>query len=483
MGGVSPDGADGGLPVEADSVGGKETDVEEINREHPEYRAQGDVWPKYWDLYVGGEQMIRNADRYLVARKNEPGDVFRERLQRAYYENYIGSIIDWYGATLFRREPVLAFEGGDERGRAFYNEFAEDCDLRGSTLSEFFRRQVVNALVLGKSYVVVDFPRIGRMATTRAEEDELGMSRAYLCEYPASSLINWERDEQGELEWAVLRTERVVQGADGEAGVERRWIRYDRETFRIYRQVETGVEKGETGLVDEGRHGLAGQRRVPVFEFSVGEGLWLMNKAASLQLEHFNKSNGLSWALTNGLFAMPVVYTDRKFEQLVGDSYYLQLGQDDKFGWTEPEGHVYEIALRNLDRLKDEIYRVCYLMSQAGGGLSKATAITGYSKERDYAITQEVLRGFGDSVKETMKRVLKAIVAGREDAIGVDVAGLDEFDIGDFSDELADAERLLGMGIESETLRKQVFKKLAMKFLCDARQEVKDQIAREIEGG
>ena len=37
----------------------------------------------------------------------------------------------------------------------------------------------------------------------------------------------------------------------------------------------------------------------------VSEGLWLMNKAAHLQLEHFNKSNALSWAITMGLFAMP----------------------------------------------------------------------------------------------------------------------------------------------------------------------------------
>ena len=33
-----------------------------------------------------------------------------------------------------------------------------------------------------------------------------------------------------------------------------------------------------------------------------------MNKAALLQLEHFNKSNALSWALTMGLFATPVIY-------------------------------------------------------------------------------------------------------------------------------------------------------------------------------
>ena len=44
-----------------------------------------------------------------------------------------------------------------------------------------------------------------------------------------------------------------------------------------------------------------------------------MNKAALLQLEHFNKSNALSWALTMGLFAMPVVYSDREWNQIVGD--------------------------------------------------------------------------------------------------------------------------------------------------------------------
>jgi hypothetical protein len=58
---------------------------------------------------------------------------------------------------------------------------------------------------------------------------------------------------------------------------------------------------------------------------------------------------------------------------------------------------------------------------------------------------------------------------------------MDEFDIGDFGTELSDAERLLNLGINSQTLKKQVFKKLAFQFLCDVRQEVKDQIGREID--
>ena len=80
-----------------------------------------------------------------------------------------------------------------------------------------------------------------------------------------------------------------------------------------------------------------------------------------------------------------------------------------------------------------------------------------------------------------MKRVLRLIAQAREDTLVIDVSGLDEFDIGDFGSELAEAERLLALEIESPTLRKQVYKKLSLKYLCDVRQDIKDQIVREID--
>jgi hypothetical protein len=61
------------------------------------------------------------------------------------------------------------------------------------------------------------------------------------------------------------------------------------------------------------------------------------------------------------------------------------------------------------------------------------------------------------------------------------VTGLDEFDIQDYSSELDDAKKLLDLGIGSETLKKQIFKRLAFQYLCDARQEVKNQVAEEID--
>jgi hypothetical protein len=451
-----------------------------INREHPEYVARKFMWRQYQDLYAGGERLRENASAYLVRRHKEPGEVYSERLSRVFYENYIGSIIDWYAATLLRREPVLLFEGNDSAAKGFYNLLSDDCDLKGTNFSEFFRQRFVQALVCGKSYLVVDFPRATGPVLTRAEEDASGRSRAFLVDYAADEIINWNYDQNGSLEWAVIRTSCLQQSKITDSRWERetRWIYYDRENFQIYRKAGEG---SPVELIDEGRHGMAALGRLPLFQLRISEGLWLMNKAALLQLEHFNKSNALSWALTMSLFATPVVYSDREWNQIVGESYYIQLGPEDRFGWTEPEGKVYQIAADNLVRLKDEIYRVCYLLGHAATASSGDLRMSGLSKQRDFSITQEVLRAYGDAAKDVMKQVLRAIAAARQDGISIDVSGLDEFDIGDFSNELDDARKLLDLGIGSETLQKQMFKKLAFKYLCDARQEVKNQVADEID--
>ena len=287
-------------------------------------------------------------------------------------------------------------------------------------------------------------------------------------------------DAEGNFEWVVLRTRNLKKDRveDEEWRTETRWSYYDKQNFRIY---EKSDADGAVRLVDEGRHGLAKLDRVPLFEMRIPEGLWLLNRAGLLQLEHFNKSNALGWALTMGLFAMPVVYSDREWSQMVGESYYIQLGPGDKFGWTEPEGKVFQIAADNLRQLQEEIYRVCYL-AQAGGSLDRGGVTSGVSKQLDFSITQEVLGAFGDAVKDQVRRVLKAIAAAREDSVEISVTGLDEFDIADFSTELSDAQALLALGVDSPTLKKEIFKKLSLKYLSDARQEVKDRIVEEIDG-
>ncbi len=454
----------------------------DIDREHPEYVACKRLWKKYRDLYVGGEQFQNAAQQYLIRRQREPAEVYSERVLRVFYENYIGSIVDWYAATLFRREANLTFEAKTDNGKAFFSALVDDVDRKGTKLNDFFRAQYVTGMVMGASYVLVDFPRMTSPAETRGEEDASGASRAYLVEYGPDDIINWSRDERGNFDWVVIRTKtlRKKNIEDPDWKWETRWAYYDKQNFRIYSRSDLGGGGGVMVLEDEGTHALAKLNQVPLFGLRVPEGLWLLNRASSLQLEHFNKSNSLAWALTMGLIAMPVVYTEKEWTQMVGESYYIQLAPGDKFEWMEPEGKVYQIAQDNLAALLGEIYRVCYL-AQAGGSLDKGQKESGLSKQWDFAITQEVLRAIGDAVKDQIRRVLKAIEAAREDGLQISVTGMDEFDIADLGTELDDAKNLLALGVASPTLKKEMFKKLALKFLSDARQDVKDQVVAEIE--
>jgi len=141
---------------------------------------------------------------------------------------------------------------------------------------------------------------------------------------------------------------------------------------------------------------------------------------------------------------------------------------------------VHQIAAEHLSTLKEEIYRVCYL-PQASGEVQSGHAVSALSKQLDFKLTQEVLRDCGVLVKSVMRQVLQAIVDARQDGMQVAVSGLDELDINEFSSELQQAASLIALGIDSPTFKKQVFQRLALKYLSDARQEMKDQIVQEIE--
>ena len=346
----------------------------DIDKEHPEYAARKASWRRYRDLYAGGEQFKRNATEYLIRRQREPGDVYTERLSRVFYENYIGSIVDWYAATLFRREPVMTFEGNNASGKTFFSALVDDCDRKGTCLTDFFRRQFIDSLIMGGSYVLVDFPRAGTGAGTRGAEDAVGASRAYLVDYPADDVINWSLDEQGNFDWVVIRTKQIKKDRveDPEWRVETQWAYYDKQTFRIY---------GADGLADEGMHGLAKLGQVPLYGMRIPEGLWMLNRAASLQLEHFNKSNALGWALTMGLFAMPVVYSEREWSQMVGEELLHPTGAGRQIrmdgargqGLSDCGGQFSSAARRDLSSL---------LLEPRWRGAGRARAERGQQAER-----------------------------------------------------------------------------------------------------
>ena len=178
-------------------------------------------------------------------------------------------------------------------------------------------------------------------------------------------------------------------------------------TAKTSRSTARRAKAKQIELIDEGRHGLAALKRVPVFQLKVSDGLWLMNKAALLQLEHFNKSNALAWALTMGLFATagglfgPRIQADRGRILLhpTRAGGPVRMDGAGRARSTRSRRTTWSAEGRNLSGL---------LPDEPGGARAAASVRqSGLSKQRDFSVTQEVLRAYGDAVKDTMKQVLR----------------------------------------------------------------------------
>ena len=91
-----------------------------INQHHPEYSAEREVWERYADLYIGGETLPEECDEVPgSAEAKSRGTSTRNVWQRVFYENYAGSIFDWYRRRCSGGNRMISLEGSDELGRSF----------------------------------------------------------------------------------------------------------------------------------------------------------------------------------------------------------------------------------------------------------------------------------------------------------------------------------------------------------------------------
>ncbi len=471
-----------------------------LEAKHNFYKLYEDAWRRYRAFYEGGEKLrvMSRLGNYLIKRQKEPNEVYAERLNRMYYENYLGSIFDWYAASLFRTEPQIEFGELDE---GFWAAFLKDVDRAGTSFTEFLRQAFLSALIHKTAWVLVDLPQIDAPVANRAEEDRLGKSRAYLVLYEAPDVLDWREVGAGNLEWAKIRTADAFRADPTTAELIHRdtWTIFTRDRFARYQRerketpgtsasISTGGGSQEQlidklpGPAGEGAHSMAAEGRLPLLWLALNSGLWLADRAGMLVFEHFQKSNALAWAIHMGLFAMPVIFSDREWNQIMGEAYYLQLGPQDKFDWTEPKGATFDLAARNLDRLKHEIYRVCYLAPQAGSEQLRNVMQSGASKAQDYRIAEDVLKSFGSVTRRAAQRILQAVAQARgEDPGAISVRGLDNFDIRDLETDIRNAIDLQIVVRDSPTFLKENQKRLANKAMDDAPDEMKARIAEEID--
>lgn len=461
-----------------------------LDRKHREYQANFETWSDIELLYGGGTAIRQSAVRFLKPRPSEPPDLFQSRLERFTYTNVIGTCVGWYGSKLFREDPTISLRDaeGNERSPepgSYYSQFQRDSDRAGTSFVDYFRKTFLDLVLYRQAWLLVDLPRL-KGARTRQEELAAGVDRPYLVRYAPQEVINWQTDEAGNLEWAVVAIRREQGGfLELEQRIDR-WYYFDKEGYRLYERVfdpsKGSAASGVAMLVDEGPHALTGYHRVPLRRIEIPEGMWLANRAYLPALDHLNAENQLAWALMIANLAMPIIFSGKDVKPTYSEVGFLQLDPGDQFQWSEHPGNSFVRQAERIASVREEIYRSLYLLSQGRDSGASATVQSALSKQIDLRPAYDLLDGFGDVLRPAMEKVLRDVSDARGD-VGLhwNVRGF-QFEQRLTLDEVQILQRVLEMGIASPTLRRELHKRTAQAALPDAPPELRGSINREIDG-
>jgi hypothetical protein len=458
---------------------------------HPEYDA--DLWAECRALYSGGPKLLRNEDlmkRVFPMHRHEDAEVYKERTKRAHYFPYAGSIIDQLvaglGADPISIQPEAA-EGEDDGDRLpkWWRDFLTDVSPKGGkrqSCQALLMETIREALITRRAWILVDLPQTPEEYVEDAPDSLLAQERAglldpYAISIPSEYVIDWQADQNSELEWALVcdaEDRRNGLGATREH-VTKTFTHYDRESWKryqiTYHRGDPPKPNTPVPFLDEGKHPFG---KVPLRCLELPEGLWAMGKLESLAREHLNKRNAVAWAEYKALFAILYEFLapeegvnmqpnseagedpDRWRNQTRGQGYSQGRGHQDRAEFIGPDVGPFKEGRESCAQIMREMFRVMFLMAQSADMGSGAMRRSGESKAEDGKVAKVVLGALGVFLRDLMRDVVELVGTARSDlALEPRVDGGESFESTDVMGAVAEAVELLnGVPQKSPTFMK-----------------------------
>ena len=492
-----------------------------LDKKHEEWVFHYPFWEALRKLAEGGQVMYQSAGQFLFPRSMEPSDVYRDRLSRFVYTNHFGNIKGWYTSALFKQSPSVILRNttaagdsaivGDGPIMQQLAAFQDDCDRAGRSLVQFWSEFVQPTLLTyRRAFVLFDLPASNTQLPSKQAQREAGALRPHLVAYSPQDVINWQTDEQGNLLWIVLKLRsRTQDSLSDPVVISDRWYFFDRKQVSVYTyQLNEDQATRSPGLLSDAlgltgtlasspyddnqvatlepgyprAHALADQNMVPVFRQSLHPDQWIGQRISSPLLRLLNLENAHDWALEQSNLATLVVFTDRELDKVQrGEAYYLQLAPGDKLEYAEQSGKAFEASQRRIGELREEIYRLAYLVAQGRSSSASASMQSGYSKEQDMLPARDVLSTMGEQCRGAFQQILQAAADRMELNVDVSVQGFDFLDRADVTEleVIQKAESI--MEINSPTREREIAKRVVRIQLPDANRETIQTIDKEID--
>lgn len=435
-----------------------------------------DLWEELRGLYAGGPKLLRDEAlmrRIFPSHRNEDPDIYKERVARAFYFPYAGSIIDQLLAGL-SADPVRVahpcVEGKEVDLDPWWADWLADVSPLGGerqALRQLAIEVMRECLVTKWTWVLVDRPpRPGELRfCSRLEEERSPLNRPYAVILRAEHVIDWEVDDAGELEWVMIcdrARRRSASLTDTRDLITETYTQITRDAWRRWRVTyhpERPPKPSE--LIAELDGGANRLGKVPVERVELPDGLWAMGKLESLAREHLNKRNAVSWAEYKSLFAVLYEFLapeeplmgevsaagadpTRAMSQVFSPGHSQLRGHQDKAQYIGPDVAPFSEGRQSCQEIMREMHRVTSVMAQSVEMDSSALRRSGESKAQDHAATNVVLRALGQILRDAIDRVVRLVRATRRDT-GPElvVSGAERFDEESVSSSIADAVELL----------------------------------------
>jgi len=483
----------------------------------------GEFWQKCKALYAGGPTLLNNMSLLKLCMPTHTGEdekVYQERLKRAFYIPYPGSIIDKLVAELMSKplsfeleDSTSSTEDGGQAGASdtadqelpsYYADLVKNCSKLGGvkmSLNQFAREQMFKALQCQTAWALVDMPKAPVEGYPNlAEQVKAGGLNAYICPIDTECVIDWEDKEDGELKWVLIQDTIIKRdGIDTERNmVTIRWRYYRENDWAIYeltydkKKKATGpADTDDAQLVDQGKHSFG---RVPVRRMALPDGLWAMGKLEAMARAHLNQRNALSWGQLKALFPVPILYVQTpdpkapvtedagRVAQQHGQGYLRVFAEKDRLEYFSPDVAPYQTAIADLNNIRDEMHRVLYSMAQSVDNSGAALQRSGESKAIDQAAAAVILRALGTFIREHLEDLLLTISTGRKDNYRFSAKGMDNFDDITLSQLVLDAIGLATVDIPSATFQKLFkFKVAKIALGADVTEDDLEEIQNELD--
>ena len=468
-----------------------------LNQQNPLYCETSLL--KHRCLYEAGKLLKSNIKSFIPQEQFENSLTYNNRLLNASYKNYFGSIINSYVSELFSK-TISVIPAADSDNQAtpgddvdikedFYQQFSRNADLKGNSFTTVLENILTEALVQSHAYLFIDFPKPSAEPMNRLEEEESGVLRAYIYSLPTEAVIDWEKNDEDEFTFVVIKTESCIRTSLQDQRKMRTirfkvWTKEDSKvSWQIY-ELKTKVDREPNNnddciLVE---NGISSFTEIPIIELKIDNKLAIGSLIADNCIEYFKRYSALVFAESRNLFSIPVYAQSAEFDGLSVNSAsdnpnrgnqtsvqmsakgFAVIAEKDSISFVEPDGKAYEIVDSQLKELKDEIYKITNVMANSLTGTTKASNQSGLSKLVDNHSKTIVLEAYGELIKDFSIKIYNLISEFRGENILWSCLGMDSFNLTLDRDQLL--KEALAFGQMEITKYSKTAKKLFLSQIC-----------------